>query len=78
MVPCAVAAIPGPGVGVVLLDVGDRDTVIRSNADTGIAALDDVGVTDPMTLRQEIRKGRGGQEEPAKGDNVKIEKAHLA
>lgn len=78
LVPCAVAAVPGPGVGVVLLDVGDRDTVGRGDAGAGIAALDGVGETDPMAGRQDSRRGRGGQEEPAKGDNVKFEKAHLA
>lgn len=31
-----------------------------------------------MTVGGESCSGRGGQEEPAEGDKVKIEKAHLA
>lgn len=53
LVPCTTAAVPGEGVGVVFLDVGNSHTVGRCNALAGITTLDDVGVADAMAVRGE-------------------------
>lgn len=75
LIEFAIASPPGVGVGIVLLDLSNGDTVGLGDAITGIRALDDIAVTHTITacLGREDRGGhRSGQKKPPQGEKVEV------